>query len=37
VRNSDTIFARYGRYAKRIDALVEEANAELPAAGSGHP
>jgi glycosyltransferase involved in cell wall biosynthesis len=29
VRNSDTIFASYGRYAKRIDALVEEANAEL--------
>jgi glycosyltransferase involved in cell wall biosynthesis len=31
VRNSDTIFAWYGRYAKRIDALVEEANAELHA------
>ena len=29
VRNSDTIFAWYGKYAKRIDALVEEANSEL--------
>jgi len=29
VRNSDTIFARYGRYARRIDALVEEANSDL--------
>jgi hypothetical protein len=29
VRNSDTMFAWYGQYAKRIDALVEEANADL--------
>jgi hypothetical protein len=29
VRNSDTIFERYGRYARRIDRLVENANAEL--------
>jgi glycosyltransferase involved in cell wall biosynthesis len=35
VRNSDTIFAWYGRYAKRIDALVEEANAELQSS-AGH-
>jgi len=26
VRNSDTIFARYGKYAEHIDALVERAN-----------
>lgn len=38
VRNSDTIYAWYGRYAKRIDALVEEANSEPQvAAGHGHP
>jgi hypothetical protein len=36
VRNSDTIFSWYGRYAKRIDALVEEANSEMQApAGDG--
>jgi glycosyltransferase involved in cell wall biosynthesis len=29
VRNSDTIFAWYGKHAKWIDALVEEANSEL--------
>ena len=34
VRNSDTIFARYGEHAGRIDDLVERANAELiPPAG----
>ena len=27
VRNSDTIFERYGRYARQIDKLVEDANA----------
>jgi hypothetical protein len=29
VRNSDTIFEMYGRYAPRIDELVAEANVEL--------
>jgi hypothetical protein len=29
VRNSDTIFEAYGRYARRIDRLVEGANAAL--------
>jgi hypothetical protein len=29
VRNSDTIFETYGRYARRIDRLVEDANAGL--------
>jgi hypothetical protein len=29
VRNSDTIFKRYRRYARRIDRLVEDANAQL--------
>lgn len=29
VRNSDTIFAWYGKHAARIDSLVEEANSEL--------
>jgi glycosyltransferase involved in cell wall biosynthesis len=29
VRNSDTIFEMYGRYARRIDELVAEANAGL--------
>jgi hypothetical protein len=29
VRNSATIFATYGRYAQRIDRLVEDANAKL--------
>lgn len=29
VRNSDTIFEWYGRYAARIDTLVDEANAAL--------
>jgi hypothetical protein len=37
VRNSDTIFARYGRYAEQIDALVEEANSGIQApAGPDH-
>lgn len=35
VRNSDTIFASYGKYAKRIDALVEEANSELASSAGG--
>jgi hypothetical protein len=29
VRNSDTIFEKYGKYARRIDRLVEDANAGL--------
>jgi hypothetical protein len=29
VRNSDTIFKKYGKYARRIDRLVEDANAGL--------
>ena len=29
VRNSDTIFERYGRYARQIDKLVEDANAGM--------
>jgi glycosyltransferase involved in cell wall biosynthesis len=37
VRNSDTIFARYGGYTGRIDALVEEANAELQGAADPRP
>jgi glycosyltransferase involved in cell wall biosynthesis len=31
VRNSDTIFARYGEHADHIDALVEEANSDRSA------
>jgi hypothetical protein len=31
VRNSDTIFARYGEHADHIDALVEEANSRRSA------
>jgi hypothetical protein len=27
VRNSDTIFERYGKYTRRIDKLVQDANA----------
>jgi hypothetical protein len=29
VRNSDTIFERYGPHAQRIDVLVSDANAGL--------
>jgi hypothetical protein len=29
VRNSDAIFEKYGRYVRRIDRLVEDANAGL--------
>jgi hypothetical protein len=29
VRNSDTIFEKYGKYARRIDRLVQDANAGL--------
>jgi glycosyltransferase involved in cell wall biosynthesis len=34
VRNSDTIFEMYGGYARRIDELVAEANAELGSSGA---
>jgi hypothetical protein len=29
VRNSDTIFKRYGKYARQIDKLVKDANAGM--------
>jgi hypothetical protein len=29
VRNSDTIFRKYGKYARQIDKLVEDANAGM--------
>ena len=35
VRNSDTIFAWYGKYAERIDSLVEEANSALRTPATG--
>jgi glycosyltransferase involved in cell wall biosynthesis len=37
VRNSDTIFKQYRRYARRIDRLVEDANAQLKAPIDGDP
>jgi len=35
VRNSDTIFRAYGKYTRRIDRLVEDANAQLESSFTG--
>ena len=37
VRNSDTIFRRYGPHADRIDELVAAANATLTGAATASP